>query len=80
MSTVSDGAKITKNATTAPDGRPQDFFPGVNKLGGPETKVPQWGPGMETRWGLRAKSPKSLRQIVKVMHKLLVFWVFYCNH
>jgi len=33
-------------------GRPQDFFPGVGKLGGLETKVPQRGPRVESRWGL----------------------------
>jgi len=26
---------------------PAGFFPGVGKLGGLDTKVPQWGPGME---------------------------------
>ena len=40
-------------------GRPQDIFSGVGKLGDPETKVPQWGPGMDP----------CLRQIVKIMHE-----------
>jgi len=39
------------------------IFPGVSKLGGPETKVIR-GPGMESG----GKAPRSRRQIVKIMH------------
>jgi len=37
---------------------PAGFFPGVGKLGDPEMKVPEWGPGMEFWWGLEASPQK----------------------
>jgi len=53
-------------------GRRQDFFPGVGKLGGLETKVPQQSLGVEG-WspggGLGAKSTEADKKFVKIMHK-----------
>jgi len=50
---ASERCQFSQQALSAP-WVPAGFFPGVGKLGGLETKVPQRSPGVEPRRGLGA--------------------------